>query len=234
MLKTLLDIFLPPLCPVCECRLKQGHMCLECMDDLLKSRIKGPVCMTCGLPFTTDESIERDCGACLTRKTPFIKARSLLGLSEPVLSVIHSFKYSGRVELARPLGRLLSEAPLFDEHMDFAVPVPLHKGRLRQRGFNQSLLLAREVSRAKGTRIDYQNLAKVRVTEPQVRLSAKERARNVKGAFMVRNPAIFRGKNILLVDDVLTTGSTIRECAKALTAAGARVFALTLARSTPA
>ncbi|MEK6531565.1 MAG: ComF family protein [Deltaproteobacteria bacterium] len=234
MLKALLDILLPPLCPVCECRLKEGPMCVECRCLLLESRIKGPACRTCGAPFTGSYDAERECGGCLTQKTPFVKARSLLRLSEPVHSAIRSFKYSGRVELASALGRLLSEAPLFDERMDFAVPVPLHKDRLRQRGFNQSLLLAREVSKAASIKIDYNNLNRMRVTEPQARLDAKERVKNVRGAFMVKDTTLFRGKNILLIDDVITTGSTIKECAKALSAAGARVYVLTLARNVTA
>jgi ComF family protein len=109
--------------------------------------------------------------------------------------------------------------------------VPLHRQRLRQRGFNQSLLLARVIGSGLSIKVDFTSLQRTRVTEPQVNLSSEEREGNVKGAFTVKDPSAFRGKRVLLVDDVLTTGATITECGKALKASGAEVFALTLART---
>jgi len=116
--------------------------------------------------------------------------------------------------------------------VDMIMPVPLHRTRLRTRGFNQSLLLAHQVGRHKGIRLVMDNLVRVRATRPQVELNGIERKRNVAGAFLVRRPEEVRERHILLVDDVFTTGATLEECASTLKESGAsRVTALTLARA---
>jgi ComF family protein len=113
---------------------------------------------------------------------------------------------------------------------DVVIPVPLHKQRLKERGFNQSLLLAREVARVFGLEVDYRSLKRIRPTRPQVDLKPDERKKNVKGAFDVKSPERVRGRRVLLVDDVFTTGATVSECARVLKKAGAEVYVLTLAR----
>lgn len=116
-----------------------------------------------------------------------------------------------------------------DYHL--VVPIPLHRTRLRERGFNQSLLLAKEIGTVWGIPIDYINLQRIRPTEPQINLKGKERIRNVKGAFAVKGEKAFKGKRVLLIDDVYTTGATVSECSKVLKKARAeRVDVLTLAR----
>jgi ComF family protein len=125
-------------------------------------------------------------------------------------------------------GRVRMTVPL-----DVAIPVPLHKKRLRQRGFNQSLLLAHGVSERFMIPLNYDNLIRSRYTRPQVELSGIERAENVRGAFNLLRPAEICEKKILLIDDVFTTGATMNECAKVLKDAGAStVTVLTLARTT--
>jgi ComF family protein len=115
---------------------------------------------------------------------------------------------------------------------DMLAPVPLHKKRLRQRGFNQALLLAAAIGQRFGIPLSCDNLVRVRYTRPQVELSAGERAANVAGAFALRRPAEAAGKSILLIDDVFTTGATLNECSRVLKEAGAAsVTALTLARA---
>lgn len=114
---------------------------------------------------------------------------------------------------------------------DLIVPVPLHKTRLKERGFNQSLLLSRALAKVCGLPIDYINLKRTRATSPQINLKGKDRITNVKGAFAVKNNAPFKGKGILLIDDVYTTGATVSECCKVLKKAGAEdINVLTLAR----
>ncbi len=161
---------------------------------------------------------------------PFTLARSVYTYASEILTAVHRFKYGGKIILARPLGQLLAEAAVrLDVRPDIIVPVPLHKRRLRTRGFNQSLLLATEVSRRIDASLDYLSLQRLVPTKPQITLKAGARERNVAGAFNVKDPGVFRGKQVLLIDDVFTTGATIKECSKALKKAGAEVFALTLA-----
>lgn len=114
---------------------------------------------------------------------------------------------------------------------DMIVPVPLHKTRLRERGFNQSLLLSKGLAKIYGLHVDYLNLKRIRATAPQINLKGKGRLKNVRGAFAAENSLAFKHKKILLIDDVHTTGATIAECGRVLKKAGAEsVDALTLAR----
>lgn len=236
MLGSLLDIIFPPVCPLCEQGLMDGILCADCRGNILSRKIKGPICAVCGIPFIAYGDVPemqpgRLCGRCITEKTPFKEARSAFAYEGAVLKAIHRFKYSGTVTLAGYLGRLASEGTDFSARPDVVVPVPLHKKRLRKRGFNQSLLLAREVAKKFKADVDYLNLKRVRETDPQINLRIREREDNIKGAFVVKDCAAFRNKTVLLVDDVFTTGATIRECAKTLNGAGAEVYVLTLART---
>ena len=150
--------------------------------------------------------------------------------------VIHRFKYDGKTFLARPLARMLigPGKELTRLHrIDTIVPVPLHYRRLRQRGFNQASLLARRLGSLLQLPVDYSNLKRTRWTEPQIGLSRKQRAANVKGAFSLKARQKVEGKGILLVDDVFTTGETVNQCVEVLkNAGGAReVVILTVART---
>ncbi len=146
--------------------------------------------------------------------------------------MLHRFKYERDVTLAAPLGEfLIANCPLPVEH-DMLVPVPMDVKRLRWRGFNQSAMLARRLGRHVGRPVPLRLLQRCRITPPQVGLGEQERRRNVAGAFAVRDPGAVRGKGILLVDDVMTTGATVDECAKVLRRAGAtRVDVVLLARA---
>ncbi len=232
-LRSLLDILFPPVCPLCEEDIQLDSLCLctGCLNSLSIFKIKKPACTVCGLPFASDAGQDRPCGNCLSKGPPFIEARSAFIYEEAVLQAIHAFKYKGKVTLAPALGRLAAEASVFSANPGLVVPVPLHKKRLKERGFNQSLLLAREISKSFSVPLDYSNLIRAKATEQQVNLSAEERKRNVAGAFEVKDRGAFKGKRVLLVDDVYTTGATIRECSKALKGAGAKVFVITLARA---
>jgi ComF family protein len=151
------------------------------------------------------------------------------GLYDGALSsAIHIFKFQKIKRLAKPLGRLLLEFDL--SGIDAIIPVPLSTKGLRERGFNQSLLLAKVVADSKKIPLVMDGLYKEKETRPQLGLSAKERAANLKGAFRAKGD--FKGKKLLLVDDVMTTGATARECSKQLLKAGAEtVVVLTLARA---
>lgn len=166
---------------------------------------------------------------------PFSMARAtaLYEADGPMRQAILLFKYGGRRTLARYLGRLMVETAgrLFDPSaFDLLIPVPLHPGRERMRGFNQAALLAKEVGRGFDVKVDGRLLRRVRATEAQSG-GRRKREDNVKGAFVVSRPDRVKDKRLLLIDDVFTTGATAGECAKALLAAGAaEVGVYTLAR----
>jgi ComF family protein len=154
-----------------------------------------------------------------------------------LLQAIHDFKYRRQPGLGRGLGRLITDnhcAGIDPEGFDVVIPVPLHVRRLRERGFNQSLLLARAVATARGIQVDFLSLRRERDTPPQTLMGRKERQANIRGAFAVVHRDRLRDREILLIDDVYTTGSTLAECARALLDGGAaRVGVLTLARAIP-
>jgi ComF family protein len=155
------------------------------------------------------------------------------GLFEgPLREAIHQFKYRPCRALGKPLGQWMTEHIRLCADIDIVLPVPLHTKRLRQRGFNQALLLAHQACEALQILLSYDNLVRVRPTRPQVELTGAERIKNVEGAFAVRRPSDVLDKRILLIDDVFTSGATMNECAFALKQAGAaQVTALTLARA---
>ncbi|PWE16804.1 ComF family protein [Marinicauda salina] len=172
------------------------------------------------------------CGACAARPPRVSRARSALVYDAASRALALQLKHAGRTDglaafgrwMARAGGDLLADA-------DALVPVPLHRRRLRARRFNQSLLLARAVSRVTGLPVDAHALARVKPTPSQGGRSAKARMRNVSGAFAARDPGRVRGARLVLIDDVYTTGATLEACARALARGGAAdVMAITLSR----
>ncbi|MCU0600813.1 MAG: ComF family protein [Desulfobacterales bacterium] len=159
------------------------------------------------------------------------------------MKAIHQLKYSGKTQIAKPLGRVLFSSFLnyfHDVNIDLIIPVPLHASKLRSRGFNQVMLMLREwpalgaMSFSSFPIIDYQGKVVIRrkKTEPQTGLGREKRRSNIKGAFSVLQPESIHGKQVLLVDDVYTTGATTEECAQVLSNQGAsNIHILTLARS---
>ncbi len=231
---SILNIFLPPVCPLCEAdvRAASSPFCGACHGEICSMLVKSPLCTVCGSTFASGASKGHACGKCLAGPAHFAWARSVFTYDGAVKEAIHRFKYSGQAILGPPLGRMLRHIPEpFPKAPDVMMPVPLHGRRLRQRGFNQSLLLAREASGIFGVPLNYTNLRRTRFTEQQANLSAEERKRNVAGAFVLESPGDVRGRRVALIDDVYTTGATIKECAKILKKAGAEVYSLTLARA---
>lgn len=193
-----------------------------------------PRCPRCGLPYAKGSAAHL-CGPCLREEYPFSRHLSY-GLYEgPLREAIHRFKYGRDLTLEGPLGELALAAlkEMGPPHPHLLVPIPLTKGRLKERGFNQSLLIARHLSRRTGIPL-LPLLVKVRETPSQTSLGPRDRRNNLKGAFALRDPFPLDGKRVLLVDDVFTTGATLSEAARTLLRAGAsEVMALTLARSLP-
>lgn len=234
--KAFLDILFPPRCHVCRSFLADPadiHLCQGCREKIIT--VDSPLCTICGVPFATENGIDHPCGQCLTSRRPFVGARAAARFEGPLQELIHRFKYGKKIHLSRPLG-LLTATALGDFHLslsaDYIVPVPLHRRRLRERGFNQSQLIGQILAKSWGIPQSVHNLRRIRWTDPQTGLPAAERERNIRGAFAVAHPARLEGKRLLLVDDVYTTGSTVIECAKTLRQSGAKeVHVVTVARS---
>lgn len=230
MIKALLDIIFVPVCLLCGKRSLKKGFCEECLSLIEKERITTPICSTCGTPFPSSKGVDHECGRCLKDRPHYKAARSAFVYDGRLLDAIHRFKYAGDTSLAVPLARSALGA-LDPSSPCIVVPVPLHPAKLKARGFNQSLLIARELARLTDYPLSYNNLKRARDTGQQVGLKSDERNKNVAGAFILQDHALFKGKKALLVDDVITTGATINECAKLLKLAGAEVFALTVART---
>ncbi len=228
ILSSLLDIFLPPCCPVCG-RIGEKTPCAGCRP--LLPAVVHPRCPTCGLPFPPGSGPAHLCGDCLGQRFLFDQAASALCYHGAVPSLVHRLKYRRDLTVLPFLAGLLRKAApaRWLEEVEVVVPVPLHPLRLRERSFNQSLLLARRAF--PGMDIEPFALRRCRPTPPQVGFTAQERRRALRHAFAADRPERVRGRTVLLVDDVLTTGSTANECARALRRAGARrIFVLTVAR----
>ncbi len=224
-----LDLVFPALCPVCEVTLGPGRrdpLCGGCWDGI--QRIAPPYCPVCGMPFVTFAGTPPGaapafpCGACVAERPPFDYARTAGAYEGALRDALHAFKFERRRALARPLADLVREQCAGVVAGDCAglVPVPLGRGRERERGFNQSALLAERLARAWGVPLRARWLVRTRSTRPQSDLTATERRANVRGAFAA-SPAV-AGRHLVVVDDVLTTGATVAECARVLRAAGAR------------
>ena len=208
--------------------------CRSCWSRIVP--LQYPSCSRCDQPFVSAAATQfvpdRHCQSCIERPPAYQRAWTLFPYVPPLQEAICSFKYRGKVALAKPLASLMIGALRPEIQADIIMPVPLHIARLRTREFNQSLLLADHLSRHLKRPVSASHLVRVRATDPQTTLSRRERVRNLRHAFAVRSPETLAGLSILLVDDVFTTGTTVNECAKSLLKAGAKsVSALTLART---
>lgn len=221
------DLTYPIHCVVCR-RSWHSVVCAQCLDKI--THIVPPVCARCGLP--TDRHI---CGVCRTRKFHFEKARSAAVFEGALREAIHALKYRNLKAVADPLIEVMNKAYPFYNYrnsIDMIIPIPVHWSRIVERGFNQSELLARGIARHLSIRLESAMLYKAFKTPHQADLPFEQRLTNVAGSFAVRNAYKLQGKRALLIDDVMTTGATLDEAARALLEAGASsVVAYTLSRS---
>lgn len=228
-LRAMLDLLFPPRCPACREILVAADsepLCRGCRETLVE--LPAARCLRCGEPEAVPS-----CPRCAQQPPGFERADSAFLFGGALTEVVHRFKYEDRPHYAGPLARLA--LPAAREHLAWATvvaPIPLHRSRMRARGYDQALLLARALARAGDRRLLPRVVRRVRDTPPQVGRDREARARNVEGAFAVGAAVEAKGQRVLLVDDVLTTGATAGAAAQALLDAGVQaVRVFTVARA---
>src|SRR5216110_3892525 len=234
LLQAAVSLLYPSVCTICGRSIRAGeYLCGDCETKV--TRIVAPFCETCSEPFEGSITSAFTCANCAHRTIYFDAAVAAYRGRGIVRQIIHEFKYGRQIHLRHLVGRWLNSA-LDDErlrqsHFDVIVPVPLHPARQRERGFNQASLLAELLSAQTSIRCK-PLLKRIRYTTTQTALDRSERMDNLHNAFRLRKNADVRGLCVLLIDDVLTTGSTLSECARVLKRAGAiSVHAATAARA---
>jgi len=236
LLKGLRDILYPRICLVCRNKLNAlsigDLVCLKCWGKIKKNL--PPFCRICGRTLDKDDLAGHTCSGCLKHQLHFDRAFSPCVYDGPIKELIHQFKYQKKDYLGPLIAGFMVEfireyrIPL--DSFDLVIPVPLHPARLREREFNQALILSDHLAGVFGKKVLSDNLIRCRHTRTQTDLQDQQRFTNVKASFAVNNPGAVRDKDILLIDDVMTTGATSSEAAFTLKNAGAgKVFVLTLA-----
>ncbi|MGE0754094.1 MAG: ComF family protein [Alphaproteobacteria bacterium] len=228
-----LDIIFPPQCLICRTRvMEHGTLCTGCWGEI--KFIATPYCSCCGLPFEYAMGDDALCGECIANRPVYSRCRSAFCYDEHSSKLVTALKFSDQMHLAVIYGKWLAKAGKEIIHRsDAIVPVPLHWRRFVKRRYNQSALLARSLARHTGLPVLEDGLQRVKHTPPQTGLSREQRLKNLQGAIVIhrKHAESFKGKSVLLIDDVLTTGSTINQCSKVLLRGGvSTVNVLTLAR----
>lgn len=220
MFTKILNVLLPPTCILCGDPAKQRiDLCKPCEQEL---PWLDAVCAVCALPLTNDMTEKQICGHCLRHPPPFTKTLALWHYQNPIDHFITRLKFNHQLVYARLLGDLLAQrlADHYRDHPlpDCIIPVPLHPKRLRERGFNQALEIARPIAKKLKLKIDFNACQRIRATEAQTALPANKRHRNVKNAFALKKALPV--KQVALLDDVITTGHTITELSTLLRKTG--------------
>ena len=203
----------PHACLLCGGSAGAGPLCGGCRAELPWHR--PPQCPQCALPTPAGQL----CGACLKHPPAFETTRAALTYAFPLDRLIPRLKYHGQLAIAPVLGECLAEAVEAAPRPDRLIAMPLHPTRIRERGFNHASEIARDVAKRLGVQLETTSCRRIRDTPPQMGLRHADRRRNVRGAFECTED--LRGQRIALVDDVMTTGTSLDELAKALRAAGA-------------
>lgn len=232
--KFLTKIIFPHHCPVCnKMNLEKEGLCQECWNKVVI--LQKPACEICFYPFYDFEYDGTICPNCIKKRPKYTKARSVFAYDNLIKNVIFNFKYNDKTNNANFFSNLMvNSCKDFIDEIDIVIPVPLHKKRLRKRKYNQASLLVNGIGKKANKIIIHEVLKRKINTRPQVGLLGKERLKNVKDAFCINEQYLeeIRGKNILLVDDVMTTGATLNNCAKILLKHKAKnVYVATIART---
>ncbi len=231
--KNCMDIVFPPVCAVCGTKLpieKSGHFCVNCHSGI--RFVEPPFCRICGFEVFGVKENNPLCGECLGDLPPYAIARSVVRYEPQVQKLIHKLKYGSDLSVLPGIMELIGcyDMAEFDD-IDCIVMVPLHLQRLRGRGLNQAAVLARLFFADRLSFIQSDWMVRTRNTAPQTELGRKERRKNLRGSFQIRTPKKIQGASVCLVDDVFTTGTTVKECSKVIMESGAdKVKVLTFAR----
>ncbi len=234
--KSCMDLVLPPGCAVCGTRLfprKDGEdasICEHCVAGI--HQLIQPLCRICGMEVFAADGRDSLCGECLRNPPPFSMARSAVRYEEQVQQLVHKLKYSSELSVISGISEIISNYDLAEfAGIDRIVVVPLHISRLRRRGLNQAVILARLFFADRLELIKPDWLLRMRNTVPQTALGRAARKQNLRGVFQVRAGSAFQGASVCLVDDVFTTGTTVKECSRVIMENGAEeVRVLTFAR----
>ncbi len=230
--KILIDYFLPPRCLSCtDFTIAGDGFCAACWQNL--SFISKPYCLTCGKNLDLSILDAYSCGNCMHSPPSYSKARSLIKFNDQSKKVIHAFKYYDKYAVATLFAKLHCSRYAEDiKDIDLIVPVPMHKLKRLLRNYNQSFILAAEFAKILAKPVLFDALVKYKWTKPQSSLKFKARQQNLIGSIKANEKYDFKDKTILLVDDVLTTGNTIKYCSDLLKYSGAKdIIVATIART---
>ncbi len=235
-MNNILNLIFPErhICFICEDYGKdiEDNLCSICREKLVF--IKDGSCSICGRKLDLlDENLEtiKRCGECIKHPHYFTKSTSPLSYEGDIKRLIYDFKYNDKQHMYKLFGKLIASHIINHdlEYVDLIVSVPLHKDREKKRGFNQTALLAKYVGRKLNIITDTKNLIRSKKTKVQNKLNRSERISNISGVFDLRDKDIFKDKNVLLIDDIYTTGSTVDEISKLLLKNGVKkVFVVTV------
>jgi ComF family protein len=236
ILRGLADIAYPKICLACKNKLdalsNDDYICRLCRLKI--KRNMPPFCLACGRHLERENRNKSICSSCLKKSLSFDRAFSPCLYEGVIKELVHEFKYKNKSHLGKPLSGIMTEFikeyDLPIDYLDLIIPIPLHKTRLREREFNQAEVLGRHIASEFNKKLAPDALIRHRLTKTQTELPVDKRYLNVKDSFFVTSNYNLRNKNVLLVDDVLTTGATSSEAAYTIKNAGANiVFVLTLA-----
>ncbi len=234
LIENLLSSIFPKTCLICNRIINGGNFCLEDWNRL--HFLQTPACNICFQPFEFKIDDEMVCGKCLQKPPEYFKALAVFNYDEASKTLITKFKYFDQINLAKYFAELMfKQAKEILPDVDFIAPIPLHKLRIISRKYNQSALLAKNIATLGDKKLLLDLLIRTKNNKPQASLNQRMRRKNVVGIFKAKERYYqeIKGRNVLLIDDVITTGSTIESCCKVLKKAGvAKIYVLTLAKTT--
>lgn len=232
----LVNILYPHRCPTCKKLVESDSVfCLNCWKKL--QFITKPICSICGTPlqFNTTYNDNIICPKCLLKKPPYDKAVSCFIYNKTISKAIFEFKFYQKMFLSKFFAKFIYKVTIkYFKQIDYIIPVPLSLKRLRWRGFNQALLLARDLGKLSKKEVIPDLIIKTKHTKAQVKLKNKDRIKNLKTAFIINQKYLekIKNKNIAIIDDVITTGTTINECSKVLKGHNAgKIFVFSIAKT---
>ncbi len=232
---SLIDIIYPRYCLICSNSINESSFEGACKGCLEKINVNtSPFCSKCGISIKSTTRAKDSCNECRNKNYYFDRAMSVCDYKGIVKKCIQLFKYKRKLNIGLNLSKLMIK--FLKEHfnlddIDLITAVPLHKSKLRERGFNQAEILAEQIRLNLNLPAAFDNLKRIKKTLSQYQLPLVSRQSNISGAFACADEAFFRNKSILIIDDIFTTGATLNECSRVLKNAGAKkVYTLTIAR----